>query len=145
WVRVRLPGATSDYFSSLTFDGVNYWVVRPMKTTNEIYKLTETGSVISSFMAWKHGGARGIAKQGDFFWLSCEDNYRIPFFFGAAKVNTSGTVVATFEVGQTMYDCAYENNHLWVGGNSRYVYCFDVANAPAVAPASLGRVKALFR
>ena len=56
----------------------------------------------------------------------------------------NGSVVASFGTWGKPEDCTYENNHLWVAVHSK-VFCYDVSNAPAVLPASVGRIKALFK
>jgi hypothetical protein len=44
-----------------------------------------------------------------------------------------------------MYDCTFDGKYLWLVADSKMVYCCDVSNAPAVQPASVGRIKALYR
>ena len=65
-------------------------------------------------------------------------------YSGVYKTRPNGSVVASFETFGTSIDCTYEGKRLWVCDGNR-IYCYDVSNAPAVAPASLGKVKALFR
>ncbi len=142
---VTLPGGHRPV--GVYWDGAYHWVTSPNgELTGEtwVFKLNAACSAISSFKINRAGNAYGITKQGDFFWFSVE-NFNPPDVYGGFKTLNNGSVVASFDsLTQRVYDCTYENNHLWVS-RYNYVYCVDVANAPAVAPASVGRVKALFR
>lgn len=136
-MRVRLSGDAR--FESVFFDNNNEWVCDPEDTGSKIYKIDGQGSPISSFTLNKPGSTYGITKQGDFFWFTVGGPYS-----GAYKARPNGSVVASFETYGSPFDCTYENKRLWVSVAST-VYCFDVSNAPAVVPASVGRIKALFR
>jgi hypothetical protein len=136
-LRVRLPGNVG--FSGVYFDNYNDWIPRGEETGSKIYKIDDLGSPISSFTLNRPGRTYGITKQGDFFWFTIWDSYN-----GAYKTRPNGSVVASFESPGLPFDCTYENNHLWVSSGST-ISCYDVSNAPAVLPASVGRIKALFR
>jgi hypothetical protein len=137
---VQLPGGAR--MSGICFDGSNNWVTDPEEVASKIYKLNDRGVPISSFTLNKPGNTMGITKQDDFFWFTISVHGS---FSGFYKTRSNGSVVASFKTsGSSSMDCTYENKHLWVTDSDR-VYCYDVSNAPAVAPASLGRVKALFR
>lgn len=143
---VNLPGSGLDYVYSLAFDGTHYWVTDPESEGNSVvHKLTANGTAVGSFAIGQKGYARGIALQGDFFWASMDAGYEM--FFGACKMKSTGSVVASFEYLQPdIYDCSYGGrNLLWLVRDRDTVLCVDVSNAPAVAPASVGRIKALFR
>jgi len=127
-------------FSSVVFDANYDWISVPKEAGTIVYKMTAAGSLVSSFVVNKPGLASGITKQGDFFWLSVTG---IEDFCGAYKCRGNGSVVASFGTGAPL-DCTYENNHLWIAFSST-VRCYDVSNAPAVLPASVGRIKVLFK
>ena len=131
----------------LYFDGVNFWASRVIDTYSNVYKLSANGSVLSSFRLSEPGHANGICKQGDFFWAAV-DTFEFPSFSGAYKIKAGGSVVASFErspFGQNTNDCTFDGEYLWIVSNDCMVCCCDVSNAPAVVPASVGRIKALYR
>lgn len=123
---------------SVVFDATNDWVVRPVEGGSVAFKLDGNGSPISSFTVKRPGPAYGLTKQVDFFW------FVVGGYMSAYKTRSNGSVVASFATLGTASDCTYENKHLWVSTGST-ITCYDVSNAPAVLPASVGRVKALFR
>jgi hypothetical protein len=133
------------YVLGIADDGTNNWVVGMTSGyLPGVFKLNSTGSAISSF-GLRDATYRGIAIQGDFFWVSVEDMG--PYeTFGAYKVRPGGSIAASFgRFGQLIFDCTYENNHLWIVTDNNIVRCVDVSNAPAVLPASVGRIKVLFK
>jgi hypothetical protein len=140
-VKIQRP----PYVIGIADDGADNWAVGLNSGyLPGVYKLNSAGSAISSF-GLREADYNGIAIQGDFFWVSVEDNGQYETY-GAYKVRPGGSIAASFgHFGQTILDCTYENNHLWLVTDNNIVRCVDVSNAPAVAPASLGRVKALFR
>jgi hypothetical protein len=143
---VDLPGTGPDFISSLVFDGSSYWVTDPDSNESKVYKLNSSGSVLASFIVNRTGTANGICKQGDFLWLSLDDFSGD--FYGACKIRPTGSIAASFgnsRFSQTTYDCAFDGRYLWFVTDNDMVYCFDVSNAPAVAPASIGKIKALYR
>ncbi len=142
---VSLPPGS--YVWSVCYDGANNWVVVPeYPERNIVYKLNTSGSAVSSFVVRGMTGGRGIDRQHDFFWISVNYTEGRPGFFGALKTKANGSIAASFGGWyQTVYDCCYENNHVWIVTSSIRVLCVDVSNAPAVAPASVGRIKALFK
>jgi hypothetical protein len=67
---------------------------------------------------------------------------------------TAGSVVASFPSpagNEAIAGCAFYEGYLWVSayrtqaGNDPYIWQVDVRDLTGVSPASLGRVKALFR
>ena len=131
----------------LYFDGVNFWACRIIDDHSNVFKLTANGSLLSSFRLSEPGYAQGICKQADFFWLSIDD-HGTSSIEGGYKVKPNGSVVASFESPYfftPMYDCTFDGKYLWIATRTNRVCCCDVSNAPAVVPASVGRVKALFR
>ena len=133
------------YVWGIADDGTDNWVVGATSAyLPGVFKLNSAGSAVSSF-GLPDAEYYGIAIQGDFFWVSVINNGQYPTY-GAYKIRRNGSIVASFGGFQRfVFDCAYENNHLWLVTDNNIVRCVDVSNAPAVAPASLGKVKALFR
>ncbi|MEE8638787.1 MAG: hypothetical protein V3T41_00090, partial [bacterium] len=143
---VNLPGSGLDYISSVVFDGSYYWVTEPDADESKVYKLNNSGAVLASFIVNRTGRANGICKQGDFLWLSLDDFHGN--FYGACKARPNGSIAASFSnrrFTQFTYDCTFDGKYLWLVTYNKMVYCCDVSNAPAVAPASVGRIKALYR
>jgi hypothetical protein len=126
-------------------DGTNNWVVGMTSAyLPGVFKLNSAGSAISSF-GLPDAEYHGIAIQGDFFWVSVMNSGQFPTF-GAYKVLTGGSIAASFGgFERFVFDCAYENKHLWIVRHDNIVCCVDVSNAPAVLPASVGRIKVLFK
>jgi len=144
---VDLPGTGSDYVSSVVFDGSYYWVTDPGGEDSIVYKLNNNGAVLASFAINGMGDAHGICKQTDFIWVNLDDTYA-GNFYGACKARPNGSIAASFtgsNFGQYMYDCTFDGKYLWLVASHKMVYCCDVSNAPAVVPASVGRIKALYR
>jgi len=142
---VNLPNP-SPYLSSVVFDGTYYWVTYPDYDGSVVYKLNNRGTALSSFILDRAGAANGICKQGDFLWFTLDSPSEM--FFGACKARPNGSIVASFDntrFEDYMYDCTFDGEYLWLVAETRMVYCIDVSNAPAVAPASVGRIKALYR
>jgi hypothetical protein len=134
---VKVPGNQNVW--GVFYDGRNDWVCDFEEAGSKVYKLGAGGTPISSFTINKPGLAWGFTKQADFFWFTVSGAY-----CGAYKSRENGSVVASFEAYGTPSDCTYERKRLWISVGCT-VFCYDVSNAPAVAPASAGRVKALFR
>ena len=136
--RINLP----NYLTSIMFDGKNEWVVEPREPRSVTYKLNAGASPVSSFVVKGLGQVYGLDKQADFFWFSL--SYIGDGFYGTYKTRANGSVVASFWTYGKPDDCTYENNRLWLAVQ-RTVFCYDVSNAPAVLPASVGRIKVLFK
>ncbi|MGD8719380.1 MAG: hypothetical protein PVH29_11245 [Candidatus Zixiibacteriota bacterium] len=134
-LQVHLPGGVG--FSSVFYDGQNDWVCEPNAPRSNAYKINGGGSAVSSFTVNQPGATYGITKQGDYFWFPTDsaDVY---------KTRPNGSVVASFKTIASLHDCTYANKKLWVSFGDE-IFCFDVSNAPAVAPASIGKIKALYR
>jgi hypothetical protein len=131
------------------FNGTNYWLTSPIDDSRtdvlgrtRVYKVNANGNFLSSFTVNTYAAAEGLALEGNYLWIPGDS-----LLYGACKVTTTGSVVASFNrLHQSVADCAYENNHLWIAGQNDYVYCIDVRiSGPGIEPSSLGRVKALYR
>jgi hypothetical protein len=138
---------TNIHAASIYHDGSDYWLVQGGSPNSTVFKVNSDFAPISSFVVSEPGTARGICKQADFFWLSAEHDV-YPVFSGPFKTRPNGSVVASFEnpvLTQYMWDCTFDGKYLWLVGDSNIVSCWDVSNAPAVAPSSIGKIKALYR
>ncbi len=104
---------------------------------------TSDGSIISSFIY-------SPALYGDLAWdwrnnLVWGGDANVNYVYGCT---TGGTVAASFRSpAVNPQGMCYYGQYLWVGTNSSpyYVYQVHCPNTVGVAPASLGRVKALFQ
>jgi len=128
------------HMTSVDFDGTYYWVT-DNGFNGGVYKLTTAGVCISSFETpLSNYYFKGIAVVGNYLWLSCG------FWNNIVKYTTAGSAVASFpKPGGNVYDCEYANGRLWVVANSQYVFEMSASTNPGIAPASLGRVKAIYR
>jgi hypothetical protein len=143
------PFGTGVHVNGLTWDGS--YLHASSYESPLVYRLTFNGSVVGSFRS-SHAKNHGLAAVGSRLWLISGRPY-----FDARQYTTAGTLVTDFK---------FDVNDEYVGGASagrpplqtlfvstytgaRYIY--EVATDPrayggvVVEPASLGRVKALFR
>ncbi len=105
------------------------------------YHLPTTGSLIASHPCWDYTYDVAWDWRNDLIWGS---------YYAAGCVcglNTSGSVVATFPApGDWARAMTYRGEYLWVGCSvPSLIYKIHCPVFLGVAPASLGRVKALFR
>ena len=119
-----------------------------------VYRFTTAGSLVGSFLVSYSAGPiaatdRFDARAGDYVIVGAQTAGNTMVYTGA------GSVVTTFNVPAATYGCvcgpgyppSYGTTY-WCNlavGSSRYAYQIDLGNAVAVAPASVGKVKALFR
>jgi hypothetical protein len=124
--------------------GVNHdgLFVNAVGTTTWRHRTTD-GSIISSF-------SYTPALDGDLAWdwrneLAWGGNASDNYVYGCT---TAGTVAASFASPATNpQGMCYYGEYLWIGVNSSpyYIYQVHCPNNVAVGPASLGRVKAVFK
>jgi hypothetical protein len=147
--KFNAPFGTGVHVNGLTWDGS--YLYASSYESPLVYRLTFNGSVVASF-ASSHAANHGLAAAGSLLWLVSGRPH-----YDARQYTTAGVPVASF-----MFDV----NDEYVGGacagrpslgtifvstytGARYIY--EVATDPrayggvSVEPASLGRVKALFR
>jgi len=106
-----------------------------------------TGSIYSSYkLAFKPNDLAYDSSGRGYLWVTSSGDRAV------YKCTLTGSPVASFSAAAYEYPqgCGFDGNYLWVGcGNPmegrNYIVQFDVRSDPAVAPASLGRVKALYR
>jgi sugar lactone lactonase YvrE len=106
-----------------------------------------TGSVYSSYPLTFYAGDLAYDKAG-YLWIACPHvNYKM-----VCKCTLSGSVLASFSMMSYGYPhgCAFDGEYVWVGtsdlGNGIYtILRVNVLEHPSALPASIGKVKALFR
>lgn len=100
---------------------------------------TTAGSLVGSFAtSWR---PTGVAYDGYYLWTA---EYRQPDLY---RITKTGSVVASylFPAGEP-WGLGFDGEYLWVtsAGSPGYVYKADFGGYPSVAPASFGRVRAIY-
>lgn len=131
--------------SGVTYDGEYLWYsTAGNHNWNYVYELTKQGSVVSSFQA-PHGSGflnRDVDWGGSYLWLA-QSSAASGLIY---QMTTAGSVVfSIFMQGRQPTGVAWDGKHVWFadGGND-WVYQMKWSGVD-VAPASIGKVKALFR
>jgi hypothetical protein len=105
---------------------------------------TTTGSIVSSFsVPAPITLACDLGWDGVYLWAPDSRGY-------IYRLTTAGAVVASFDPpGRRTSGCTFDGAYLrlsaYPGSGPWYIYRIDVGPLQAVAPASFGQVKALFR
>lgn len=129
----------------ITFDGEHLWYsTAGNHYWNYVYELTTTASVLSSFQA-PHGKGflnKGIDWGGEYLWLG-QGGYAGGYVY---QMTTAGSVVySIFMAGRRPTGVSWDGEDVWFAdGVSDWVFKMTWSG-DAVAPASLGKVKALFK
>ncbi len=89
----------------------------------------------------------GVAIQGDYLWTTTRDYFTPTNALCVKAYKSNGSAIASFQCPDSQSpDLAIQGDYLWVSGfTNKYIYKVDVTPPSAVAPSSLGKVKALFR
>jgi hypothetical protein len=119
------------------WDGTYFWL---SSYFGSLGWATTTGSLLGSFgTSWR---PTGVMYDEYYLWTA---EYNQPTVY---RITTSGSVVSSFDfpAGQP-WGLGYDGEYMWLTSiaGQGYVYKVDFGGYPAVAPASLGRVRALFR
>ena len=143
--RVSTTGSIMSSFAALsrpnglTREGDYIWL--SSETSNVIYKHRTTGSLVASF-ASPAGVSSGLDWDGNYLWLA-DANTGSKIY----QLTTTGSVRRALKVpvGRAA-GVAFDGTHVWYCSltSPKYVYRITIGKI-AVEPASLGRVKALFR
>jgi hypothetical protein len=166
-------GATYTYIRGLTFDGAYLWYSSRDTVGYTYYRITTTGSFVSDFGVLPTFGP-GVAWEGPYLWCgpakvttggSFVASFRRPFkmetdqgWYGHKlwlggpgnhmyNVTTGGSVAASFPVpgGGAAEGTAFDGEYLWViNRDNKWVYRIDI-DVVGVDPASMGKVKAIYR
>jgi hypothetical protein len=177
-----LPPEWEEIHDGATFDGTYYW--GSSNKQNTVFRLTTTGSVVSSF---PQSYTYGLTWDGQYLWTSdtvssgkmlrrhttagsVVSSFNVPHAISLAcdlgwdgaylwapdsrgyiyRLTTTGSVAASFAPpGRRTSGCAFDGAYLrlsaYPGSGPWYIYKIDIGPAPAVSPASFGKIKALFR
>lgn len=137
--------AAPSYGYDVTFDGGNLWYsTAGNHYWNYVYKLTTAGSVLSSFQA-PHGRGylnKGLDWGGSYLWLAQASEVDGLVY----QMTTAGSVVYSVSMpGRQLTGVAWDGKHVWFAdGGTAWVYQMTWSGI-GVAPASVGKVRALFR
>jgi hypothetical protein len=122
----------------IAWDGSYIWW---LSSTGDVFRrCTTTGSVVSSFTVAAIADGRDLGWDGSSLW--CPDSTDDVVY----QFTTAGSVLASFAApGGLTYGCAYDGTYLWLTdiGTPRYAYRIDI-RISAVAPASFGKIRALY-
>jgi hypothetical protein len=135
---------THPYTYGLTWDGQYLWTSDCVSSGQMIRRHTTAGSVVSSFnVPQPISFACDLGWDGAYLW--CPDTRGYVY-----RLTTAGSVAASFDPpGNRNNGCTFDGTYLRVscfpGSGPWNIYTIDIGPAPAVAPASFGQVKALFR
>ena len=111
-----------------------------------VAKVTFTGS-LRQLIPVLPPSPSGVAVQGEYLWYSTR-SYFVPTQAQCIKAyKSNGSAIASFQSPDSQAtDLGIQGNYLWVSGlTNKYIYKVDATPEVAVAPSSLGKVKALFR
>jgi hypothetical protein len=149
--RVSSNGSILESFSGpaegygITTNGTYLWY-SSARSGNMVWQLTTTGSIISSFSGpGNFNGGLDWDGRG-YLWLA---DWGGPGSGGVFRMTTVGSVVESYRpvpTGGRSSGCAWDGRYVWYCEVNlpRYVYQMDTV-IPSVAPASLGKIKALFK
>jgi hypothetical protein len=168
-------GGSYSYIRGLTFDGVYLWYSWGDIVLGYDYKrITTTGSFISGFGGLPYTFGPGVTWESPYLWCgpakfttggSFVASFNPPFKLGTDlgwyghrlwvggpgnhmyNVTTNGSVVASFPVpaGGKAAGTTFDGQYLWlINDTNKWVYQVDV-DVIGVDPASMGKVKALYR
>ncbi|NIT36716.1 MAG: hypothetical protein GTN49_09475 [candidate division Zixibacteria bacterium] len=127
---------------SVSWDGQYLWTdERPKGVDKKAGKYTTAGSLLGTFSVPGKWGT-DAAYYNDQLWYGT--SYPYDTVFGGV---IGGDVVASFPApGGSSYAVGFDGEYLWTADRNKpqYIYKVDI-EVVGVAPASLGKVKALFR
>lgn len=127
----------------LTFDGTYLWYSSAV-SGNNIYRITTTGSVLNSFRGPGTFNG-GLDYANGYIWVADWPSSGA----GIYRITTTGSVVESYVPVPTSSrtpGVCWDGNYVWYNDYSgtHYVYRMDTV-LTGIRPASLGKVKALFR
>lgn len=122
----------------ITFDESDVWYSHGPRVEG-IYRLTTRGSVISSFYA-RGVVPEGIEWDGSHLWVA-DSNSRAIW-----RLTVMGSVVEYIpRPGRHVKGVTWDGKYIWYSDNlDKWVYCMTVGTS-GYGPASLGKVKAVYR
>jgi hypothetical protein len=140
WVhRLSTTGSVLSSFRAwqqgygITFGGGYLWYTQ----YHYVFKVTLTGSIVRSFTITGLAPS-GICWDTPYLWIANLVNHNVYL------TTQGGGVIDKISIPCRPYGVTWDGSHIWFSGVNHWVYrarvCFT-----AVAPVSLGRVKALYR
>jgi len=106
---------------------------------SNIYKLTTNGSFVSSF-SFSGRNLRGICWAAPYLWLADVGKNQV------FQMTTQGSIVDYFPIPHQPYGVTCEGAYVWYSVTSnQHAYKMYPYSTNAIAPVSLGKVKALYR
>jgi len=122
-----LPPKFEKIHDGAAYDGTYYWGSSYL--TNSVYRLTTTGSVVSTF---PHPYTYGLTWDGQFFWTSdCVSSGQM-----IRRHTTEGSVVSSFSVPpQISFGCdlGWDGAYVWCPDTRGYVYRLTTAGSIAAS------------
>jgi hypothetical protein len=146
--RFTTQGSTISSFpapdpSGIAWDGSHLWIMSLYGGTVRQY--TTEGSVVKSFNVAPINAGYDMAWDGTYLWCANRPTAGPYYVF---SFTTDGSVVASFaSPGTFTTGCGCDGRYLWLSDNSgsKHVYQVDAELTHDVAPASVGKIKALYR
>ncbi len=137
--RFRIPGQVRGY--GITYGNGYLWCDTAPGSTRRVYQFTTYGSVASSFTP-PGAAAGGLCWDAPHLWYADSLNPTGLIY----RITTSGSVVTSINVpGARPRGITRQGPYLWYTDfNKSWVYQITIGFT-AARPASLGRVKALYR
>jgi hypothetical protein len=147
--RFTTQGSTISSFpapdpSGIAWDGSHLWIMSLYGGVVREY--TTGGSVLSSFTVAPINAGYDMCWDGTHLWCANRPTSGGPYYI--FRFTTQGSVVASFAApGTFTTGCGCDGRYLWLSDNSgtKAVYQVDAGLTHNVAPASVGKIKALFR
>ena len=119
----------------IAYGGGFLWVTA---STTYIYKLTIDGSAVNRFIL-SGCNPDGICYDDGELWLAERSKG------GIWNVTTSGSIIESYDIPQTPWGVTCQGEYIWYSVYANgYVYKM-LPITTGIAPASLGKVKALYR
>ena len=120
----------------------NYIILTEWVTNGRIFRCDAlTGTVYASYSLGFQPYDIAHDEDHSAYWVTDQTNDLV------RRINYTGSTLASFSIGYDGYGLAYDPGarRVWVGRNSPYyMYVYETA-ATGVEPASLGKVKAIYR
>ncbi len=128
----------SNYFGGLSYDGRYLWATST--SPRAFWRVTTTGSRVSSFAAAFYPFDPGFV--GNYLYCGTHQPSHLIY-----KLTTTGSIVASAAPPANYpWGCCSDGKYLWISTTSGSPRVWKLGlGYTAVAPASLGRVKAVFR
>ena len=127
------------YYGGLAWDGSHLWATD--RSPYYFYRVTTRGSLVSSFpvsfFPFDPGFGNGYLFVGTFTPLQ-----------RLYKLTTAGSIVESANPpANHPWGCCFDGTYVWFTDvtSHHYIWKCDAGQYPAVVPASVGRVKGLFR